>query len=139
MIIFSQVDIPGPLGDTAISILESLPNLTLLNGVNASNIVESSKHVVDSALKPRVPEWSPEESLAERVIGAMWLYLMTYRLADEEKSDETPIWYGIAAISFHPFLKEAKCYWCNLVNVDVKYCKSLCRKNHVNIMTLTNT
>ncbi|XP_044982816.1 tubulin--tyrosine ligase-like protein 12 [Hordeum vulgare subsp. vulgare] len=88
-----EVDIPGPLGNSAISILESLPNITLLNGVNASSIVESAKHVVDSALKPRVPEWSPEEPLAERVIGAMWLYLMTYRLADEEKFDETPIWY----------------------------------------------
>ncbi|KAM3315688.1 hypothetical protein ACQJBY_034052 [Aegilops geniculata] len=88
-----EVDIPGPLGDSAISILESLPNINLLNGVNASTIVENAKIVVDSALKPRVPEWSPEESLAERVIGAMWLYLMTYRLADEEKFDETPIWY----------------------------------------------
>lgn len=88
-----EVDIPGPLGNSAISILESLHNITLLNGVNASKIVESGKHVVDAALKPRLPEWSPEESLAERVIGAMWLYLMTYRLSDEEKLDETPIWY----------------------------------------------
>ncbi|VAH87061.1 unnamed protein product [Triticum turgidum subsp. durum] len=88
-----EVDIPGPLGDSAITIIESLPNINLLNGVNALTIVENAKHVVDSALKPRVPEWSPEESLAERVIGAMWLYLMTYRLADEEKFDETPIWY----------------------------------------------
>jgi tubulin--tyrosine ligase-like protein 12 len=108
VIIFSQVDIPGPLGNHAISILESLPNLTLLNGVSASNIVETGKHVVDSALKPRVPEWSPEESLAERVIGAMWLYLMTYRLADAEKLDETPIWYEIFATSFHPFWKRQR-------------------------------
>uniref|UniRef100_A0ACD5WEV0 Uncharacterized protein n=1 Tax=Avena sativa TaxID=4498 RepID=A0ACD5WEV0_AVESA len=91
-----EVDIPGPLGNSAISIVESLPNLALLNGVSVSNIVESGKHVVDSALKPRVPEWSPEESLAERVIGAMWLYLMTYRLADGEKLDETPICDGRA-------------------------------------------
>lgn len=88
-----EVDIPGPLGNSALPILEALPNLTLLNGVNALSIAESGKHVVDSALQPRVPEWSPEESLAERVIGAMWLYLMTYRLADEEKVDETPVWY----------------------------------------------
>ncbi|TVU48217.1 hypothetical protein EJB05_07846, partial [Eragrostis curvula] len=88
-----EVDIPGPLGNSAISIIESLPNLSLLNGLNASSIIESGKHIVDSALQPRLPEWSPEEPLAERVIGAMWLYLMTYRLADEEKIDETPVWY----------------------------------------------
>nr|CAB3501841.1 unnamed protein product [Digitaria exilis] len=88
-----EVDIPGPLGNSAMSILESLPNLSLLNGVNSSSIIESGKHIVDSALQPRLPEWSPQESLAERVIGAMWLYLMTYRLADEEKIDETPVWY----------------------------------------------
>ncbi|PWZ07339.1 Tubulin--tyrosine ligase-like protein 12 [Zea mays] len=88
-----EVDIPGPLGNSAISILESLPNLSLLNGVDSSSIIESGKHIVDSALEPRLPEWSPEEPLAERVIGAMWLYLMTYRLADDEKIDETPVWY----------------------------------------------
>ncbi|KAF0891340.1 hypothetical protein E2562_009500 [Oryza meyeriana var. granulata] len=88
-----EVDIPGPLGNSAISILECLRNLSLLNGINVSSIMESGKHIVDSALKPRLPEWSPEESLAERVIGSMWLYLMTYRLADEEKIDETPVWY----------------------------------------------
>ncbi|WVZ55677.1 hypothetical protein U9M48_006308 [Paspalum notatum var. saurae] len=88
-----EINIPGPLGNSAISILESLPNLSLLNGVDCSSIIETGKHVVDSALEPRLPEWSPEESLAERVIGAMWLFLMTYRLADEEKIDETPVWY----------------------------------------------
>jgi len=61
--------------------------------VDSSSIIESGKHIVDSVLEPRLPEWSPEEPLAERVIGAMWLYLMTYRLADEEKIDETPVWY----------------------------------------------
>ncbi|KAL5219467.1 hypothetical protein ABZP36_020151 [Zizania latifolia] len=88
-----EVDIPGPLGNNAISITECLPNLSLLNGINVPSIIESGKHIVDSALKPCFPEWSPEESLPERVIGAMWLYLMTYRLADEEKIDETPVWY----------------------------------------------
>ncbi|GJN30454.1 hypothetical protein PR202_gb18762 [Eleusine coracana subsp. coracana] len=91
--IVSQVDIPGPLGNSAISIIEALPNLSLLNGLNTSSIIEGGKHIVDSALQPRLPEWSSEEPLAERVIGAMWLYLMTYRLADEEKIDETPVWY----------------------------------------------
>ncbi|EEC74627.1 hypothetical protein OsI_10249 [Oryza sativa Indica Group] len=88
-----EVDIPGSLGNSAISILECLPNLSLLNGINVASIIESGKHIIDSALKPRLPEWSPQESLPERVIGAMWLYLMTYRLADEEKIDETPVWY----------------------------------------------
>jgi len=72
--------------------------------VNSSSIIESGKHIVDSALQPRLPEWSPEESLAERVIGAMWLYLMTYRLADEEKIDETPVWYDFQSFFFEALL-----------------------------------
>lgn len=46
-------------------------------------------------LQPHLPKWTPEEPLADRVINAMWLYLMTYRLADEEKIDETSVWYAI--------------------------------------------
>ncbi|OMO67166.1 Tubulin-tyrosine ligase [Corchorus capsularis] len=88
-----EVDIPGPLGESAVEILESLPTLSSLNGVDASKILETEKHVVDSMLQPRLPEWSSEEPLADRVLNAMWLYLMTYRLADEEKLDETPVWY----------------------------------------------
>ncbi|XXG51416.1 hypothetical protein AAC387_Pa02g5192 [Persea americana] len=88
-----EVDIPGPLGESAVKILESLPNLSLLNGVRASQILESKKHVIDSILQPRLPEWIAGEPLAELVISAMWLYLMTYRLADEEKIDETSVWY----------------------------------------------
>lgn len=88
-----QVDIPGPLGTSAIQILELLPSISKLNGVDKSTIVEHGKHVIDSALQPRLPEWTADEPLAERVIGAMWLYLMTYRLADEEKIDETSVWY----------------------------------------------
>ncbi|KAK6941297.1 Tubulin-tyrosine ligase/Tubulin polyglutamylase [Dillenia turbinata] len=88
-----EVDIPGPLGESALEILENLPNLSLLNGVSRSNIFATGKHVVDSLLQPRIPEWSPKEPLASRVISAMWLYLMTYRLADEEKIDETSVWY----------------------------------------------
>jgi tubulin--tyrosine ligase-like protein 12 len=86
------VDIPGPLGESAIEILESLPNLSELNGVNASKILETGKHVIDSMLQPHLPEWTAEEPLADRIINAMWLYLMTYRLADEEKIDETSVW-----------------------------------------------
>lgn len=88
-----QVDIPGRLGNSAVKILESLPSISLLNGVSASIIVESGKHIIDSALQPRLPEWTPAEPLVDRVISAMWLYLMTYRLADEEKIDETSVWY----------------------------------------------
>lgn len=88
-----EVDIPGPLGESALEILEFLPNLFLLNGVKASKIFESEKHVVDSMLQPRLPEWNPDEPLVDRVLNAMWLYLMSYRLADEEKIDETSVWY----------------------------------------------
>ncbi|XP_068660374.1 uncharacterized protein [Aristolochia californica] len=88
-----ETDIPGPLGKSAVHILESLPNLSQLNGVSASYIFESGKHVVDSTLQPRLPEWESGEPLSDRVISAMWLYLMTYRLSDDEKIDETSLWY----------------------------------------------
>ncbi|CAL9027559.1 unnamed protein product [Prunus brigantina] len=88
-----EVDIPGPLGESAVQILESLPNLSVLNGVNASKIFETEKDVVDSVLQPHLPEWTADEPLTDRVINAMWLYLMTYRLADEEKIDETSVLY----------------------------------------------
>ncbi|KAJ4767734.1 Tubulin-tyrosine ligase family protein [Rhynchospora pubera] len=88
-----EVDIPGPLGSSATEIVKSLPNLSMLNGVSMTVIVESGKHVVDTALEPRLPEWAPMDPLPERVVSAMWYYLMTYRLADEEKIDETPVWY----------------------------------------------
>ncbi|XP_015082674.1 tubulin--tyrosine ligase-like protein 12 [Solanum pennellii] len=88
-----EVDIPGPLGESAAEIVEALPNLSLLNGVNTSKIMESGKSVVDSMLQPRLPKWTAGEPLTDRVINAMWLYLMTYRLADEEKIDETSVWY----------------------------------------------
>lgn len=89
-----QVDIPGPLGESAMVILESLPNICLLNGVRATKVLETRKHVIDSVLERRLPEWKPGDSLADRVISAMWLYLLTYRLADEEKIDETSVWYA---------------------------------------------
>ncbi|KAH9609980.1 hypothetical protein KSS87_007366 [Heliosperma pusillum] len=88
-----EVDIPGPLGESAVEILEYLPNLFLLNGVKASKIFETEKHVVDAIVQPRLPEWNSDDSLADRVLNAMWLYLMTYRLANEEKIDETSVWY----------------------------------------------
>ncbi|KAG9457314.1 hypothetical protein H6P81_001822 [Aristolochia fimbriata] len=88
-----EIDIPGPLGRSAVHILYSLPNLLQLNGVSASYVLDSGKHVVDSMLQPRLPEWQPSEPLTDRVISAMWLYLMTYRLADDEKIDETSVWY----------------------------------------------
>lgn len=88
-----EVDIPGPLGNSAVRILESLPKLSSINGISASSIIENGKHVVDSALKPRLPVWTSSQTLVDRVVGAMWLYMMTYRLADEEKIDETSVWY----------------------------------------------
>ncbi|KAI3443556.1 hypothetical protein Pfo_000221 [Paulownia fortunei] len=88
-----EVDIPGPLGENAADIIEALPTLSLLNGLSTSKILESEKSIVDSMLKPRLPEVNAGESLTDRVINAMWLYLMTYRLADEEKIDETSVWY----------------------------------------------
>ncbi|GMH16581.1 hypothetical protein Nepgr_018422 [Nepenthes gracilis] len=88
-----EVDIPGPLGDSAVEILRFLPNLFSLNGVKASKVFETEKHVVDSMLQPRFPEVTPWDSLADCVLNAMWLYMMTYRLADEEKIDETSVWY----------------------------------------------
>lgn len=89
------MDIPGPLGGSAIEILESLPNVSELNGISASKILETGKHVIDSVLLPHLPEWTPDEPLADRIISAMWQYLMTYRLADEEKLDETSVWYDM--------------------------------------------
>ncbi|KAJ8568776.1 hypothetical protein K7X08_030998 [Anisodus acutangulus] len=88
-----EVNIPGPLGESAAEIVEALPDLSLLNEVNTSKILESGKSVVDSMLQPRLPGWAAGEPLTDRVINAMWLYLMTYRLADEEKIDETSVWY----------------------------------------------
>ena len=87
-----QVDIPGPLGVSAVEIAESLPSIHILNGVEASKILETRNHVIDSILQPRFPEWTAEESLVDRVVNAMWLYIMTYRLADEEKLDESSVW-----------------------------------------------
>ncbi|KAJ3673647.1 hypothetical protein LUZ60_005639 [Juncus effusus] len=88
-----EVDIPGPLGERALHIIESLPNLSTLNKVSTSEIIESGKLVIYTELEPRFPEWSATDPVHERVISAMWRYLMTYRLADEQKIDETPVWY----------------------------------------------
>lgn len=94
------MDIPGPLGDSAVEIVESLPSLSLLNGVNTTRILESGKSVIDSMLLPRLPEWTTGEPLVDRVLNAMWLYLMSYRLADEEEIDETSIWYVFQSNAF---------------------------------------
>ena len=89
------MDIPGPLGDSAVEIAESIPSISVLNGVNTTRILESGKSVIDSLLLPRLPEWTTGEPLLDRVLNAMWFYLMSYRLADEEKIDETSIWYVV--------------------------------------------
>ncbi|CAH9122036.1 unnamed protein product [Cuscuta epithymum] len=88
-----EVDIPGPLGENAVRIVEELPYLAVLNGVSTSRIYESGKSVLGSMLQPRLPEWKAGEPIPDRITDAMWLYLMTYRLADEEKIDETSVMY----------------------------------------------
>ncbi|XP_010428834.1 PREDICTED: tubulin--tyrosine ligase-like protein 12 [Camelina sativa] len=88
-----EVDIPGPLGDNALEILEALSKLSLLNGVDTAKILENGKLVIYAMLQPRIPEPNPEDTLVDRVLGAMWLYAMNYRLADEEKLDESSLWY----------------------------------------------
>ncbi|KAJ7540971.1 hypothetical protein O6H91_10G039400 [Diphasiastrum complanatum] len=88
-----EVDVPGPLGRSASKIAEALRNLAKLNGVDASQILEEDQQYVVNNLKPRLITCSKEEPLVERVLHAMWAYIMTYRLASEEKLDETPIWY----------------------------------------------
>lgn len=45
---------------------------------------------VQASLRPRLPTWQPGEPLVERVLRAMWQLVNTYRLATEEKLDETP-------------------------------------------------
>ncbi|KAL3685815.1 hypothetical protein R1sor_003837 [Riccia sorocarpa] len=88
-----QVDIPGPLGNSALEIAKALPDLRSINGVEVDLILKKGMEILDSDLKPRLPTWSPGEPLVDRVLKAMWHYVMTYRLADEEKLDETPVWY----------------------------------------------
>lgn len=67
----------------------------MLNGVDTAKIFENGKLVIDAMLQPRIPEPNPEDTLVDRVLGAMWLYAMNYRLADEEKLDETSLWYAM--------------------------------------------
>ncbi|XP_010416704.1 PREDICTED: tubulin--tyrosine ligase-like protein 12 isoform X3 [Camelina sativa] len=88
-----EVDIPGPLGDNALEILEALSKLSLLNGVDTAKILENGKLVIDAMLQPRIPEPNPEDTRVDRILDAMWLYAMNYRLADEEKLDESSLWY----------------------------------------------
>ncbi|KAL2653822.1 hypothetical protein R1flu_021950 [Riccia fluitans] len=88
-----QVDIPGPLGNSAVEIAKAVPNLRSINGVEVNLLLKKGMEILDSDLKPRLPTWSPGEPLVDRVLRAMWNYVMTYRLADEEKLDETPVWY----------------------------------------------
>lgn len=104
------MDIPGPLGEKASDIIESLPNLNTLNGIDVAKILNSGKHVIDSMLLPRLPEWTPEEPLPDRVVNAMWQYLMTYRLADEEKIDETSVWYVVYQLGSRYFSTFSRTY-----------------------------
>ncbi|KAL2642268.1 hypothetical protein R1flu_009855 [Riccia fluitans] len=80
-----QVDIPEPLGNSAVEIAKALPNLRSINGVEVNLLLKKGMEILDSNLKPGEP-------LVDRVLRAMRNYVMTYRLADEEKLDETPDW-----------------------------------------------
>lgn len=88
-----EINIPGPLGRNGVEILECLPKLSILNGVEATKVLEKGEGVVIGGLEQRFPDWSATEPAEERILRAMWAYLMMYRLCDEEKLDETPIWY----------------------------------------------
>lgn len=72
-------------------------------------------------LKPRLPELNAGESLTDRVINAMWLYLMTYRLADEEKIDENPVWYAISScklkLCYRSRIWVIKYFLCESINI----------------------
>ena len=85
-----QVDTPGRLGSAA-SIAEALPTVTELNGHPRDKFIRGRDKELNGYLQPRLPVFS-EDPLIERITSAMWQYILTYRLADEEKLDETPIW-----------------------------------------------
>lgn len=87
-----QVDIPGRLGSAA-SVAEALPAVTELNGHPRDKFMGGGDEELNGNLRPRLPVFSKEDPLIERIMSAMWRYILTYRLADEEKLDETPIWY----------------------------------------------
>ena len=70
-----------------------MPNLSELNGVEAAKVLEKGESIVEGKLVQRLPLWSKKEPVVDRILRAMWAYIMTYRLCDEEKLDETPIWY----------------------------------------------
>lgn len=112
------MEVPGPLGESAVEILESLPNITVLNGVAASKILEQGKDSVDSNLEPRLPEWMPDEPIADRVLKVMWSYLMTYRLADEEKIDETSVWCALCLFLIFLFIIIILCHLSSLLHAS---------------------
>ncbi|KAF3775797.1 Tubulin--tyrosine ligase-like protein 12 [Nymphaea thermarum] len=114
-----EVDIPGPLGRNAVEIIESLPLLSSLNGTPASKITEDEKEIVDSILEPRLPEWDAGEPLIERVMSAMWFYMMTYRLADEQKIDETPVWYFLQLLGYKLLVFDLEMPNLNLLERDI--------------------
>jgi len=86
-----QVDTPGRFGSVS-SIAEALPTVTELNGLSRSKCLGGENEEPKNSRRPRLPRFSKEDPLTERVMSAMWQYILTYRLADEEKLDETPIW-----------------------------------------------
>nr|GMD66561.1 tubulin--tyrosine ligase-like protein 12 [Ipomoea batatas] len=100
--------------------------LELLNQFSCLSALGPGKSVVDSMLLPRFPEWTAGEPIADRIINAMWLYLMTCRLADEEKIDETSVWFISAAA---PFLYMPEGELASAVRTFDVYCRSHCLSN----------
>ncbi|GBG72467.1 hypothetical protein CBR_g12041 [Chara braunii] len=93
---YLQVDVPSPLGWTLDDITDNLPSLLEINNESVEEIRRKSSSVTNGSiddLEPRLPEWSQGEPVVDRVLRSMWQYVQEYRLATEEKLDETPIWY----------------------------------------------
>ncbi|GAQ82856.1 Putative tubulin-tyrosine ligase [Klebsormidium nitens] len=89
-----KIDVPGPLGATLKDVADALPKVTLINGLERDTILAAKGSTpITASLHPRLPTWQPGEPLVERVLRAMWQFVNTYRLATEEKLDETPVWY----------------------------------------------
>ena len=91
-------DIPDSLGGSVTNIQDSFPSNSQLIGMCATQILETRKHVVDSLHLPRFPEWTADEPRSNHSTHTMWQYLLTNRVADEEKFEETFVCYVMDAL-----------------------------------------
>lgn len=94
-----KVDVPGPLGATASEVLQSLPFLDSVNGLAAVPLRPPGSEALGGTHSRSIKSLKRElsfqagESLVQRVLDAMWQHAMHYRLATEEKLDESAVWY----------------------------------------------